>query len=453
MSIRFSQTLERTYEVLRTRPWHAELAAVTIVRDVRGQIHLFLEGRRPAEQQELDLSQALSAEQGLGPYWSADLWWADEQGDRPSSTLSSMIRDQRRSAPWQADGARPSWYVLERHVAKQSWTEPPSEPLPLWPMDDVIAGAAPVVVAFFSFKGGLGRTTVTGATGLTLARYGHRVALVDLDLEAPGLASLFLAPKDEPTGVIDYLIEKPIQDKGWQLRESIHSLPDPLLLGPRGATLRLVPVGSVDADYLEKLARVDVQNIAEGSLGRILRELLLELRSALPGGVDFIFLDARAGLHELGGLALCNLAHAGVVLGIDSAQSWAGLALVVQRLARPEQEAGLPIVMVHAFAPLVEQPGGEEERREFVERSYDLFCERYYRSGEVPDLIDSDQPHTPLVIAWQPELRGELSLSVESQGQEKVKALVQRLTAGPYLQLAERLCMLFGRSLQRERSQ
>jgi hypothetical protein len=71
----------------------------------------------------------------------------------------------------------------------------------------------------------------------------------------------------------------------------------------------------------------------------------------------------------------------------------------------------------------------------------------------VPDLNDPDQPHMPLVIPWQPELRGDLSLSVESQGLERVKALVQRLTRGPYLELAEHLCSLFGRAIEREKGE
>ncbi len=41
----------------------------------------------------------------------------------------------------------------------------------------------PAIVSFFSFKGGVGRTTTIAATALTLARNGHRVAIVDLDLE------------------------------------------------------------------------------------------------------------------------------------------------------------------------------------------------------------------------------------------------------------------------------
>ena len=43
----------------------------------------------------------------------------------------------------------------------------------------------------FSFKGGVGRTTALVATALTLARNGQRVAIVDLDLEAPGLSTMF----------------------------------------------------------------------------------------------------------------------------------------------------------------------------------------------------------------------------------------------------------------------
>jgi cellulose biosynthesis protein BcsQ len=305
------------------------------------------------------------------------------------------------------------------------------------------------VVGCFSFKGGVGRTTITAATGLVLARHGHRVALVDLDLEAPGLAALFLEPGDDHTGVIDYLIEKPVQAGSWKLRESIHALTDPVLLGEQGVTLRLLPVGSVDADYLEKLARVDLQSLAGTSLSSLLGELLRELNQSVTGGLDFILLDARAGFHELGGLALSELAHAAMVLGIHSAQSWAGLTQVIRRVARPEGDEGLPVALVHAMAPPVGQPGGELEQREFLERAYDVFSDHYYREGQVPDLNDADQPHIPLVIPWQPELRGDLSLSVESQGVEKVAFRVKYLTQGPYSALAERLCLLLGRTLRR----
>jgi len=450
MSVRFRDTLQTTREVLSAQGWFAKLEAATIIRDASGKIHLLLEGHSPGEAEREALHRALSSEERLGSYWSGDIWIPEQKPDAPPAALWTMIREQRRSAPWEAEAGGPKWYLVERHVAKQSWAERRAAQQPPWPLDQVEEGRAPAVVACFSFKGGVGRTTITAATGLVLARHGHRVALADLDLEAPGLAALFLEPGDDHTGVIDYLIEKPVQAGSWVLRESVHALTDPVLLGDQGVTLRLLPVGSVDADYLEKLARVDLQSLAGASLNRVLEDLLRELNAAVPGGLDFILLDARAGFHELGGLALSELAHAAIVLGIHSAQSWAGLEQVIRRVAKPEQEEGLPVVLVHALAPLVGQPGGELERQAFLERAYDLFSEHYYREGEVPDLNDPDQPHVPVVIPWQPELRGNLSLSVESQGVEHLRSLVRRLTDGPYLALAERVCLLLGRTLRKE---
>ncbi len=47
------------------------------------------------------------------------------------------------------------------------------------------------VVTFYSFKGGVGRTQALADVAVLLARYGHRVLMVDWDLEAPGLESYF----------------------------------------------------------------------------------------------------------------------------------------------------------------------------------------------------------------------------------------------------------------------
>lgn len=84
------------------------------------------------------------------------------------------------------------WYILERHLAKQAWTENKiGQQLP-WDFEKVEKGYKPAIVSFFSFKGGVGRTTTMAATALTLARNGHRVAIVDLDLEAPVWPQFFL---------------------------------------------------------------------------------------------------------------------------------------------------------------------------------------------------------------------------------------------------------------------
>ncbi len=61
------------------------------------------------------------------------------------------------------------------------------------PLDRPTAGFSGEVqlIAFHSFKGGVGRTVHAAATADTLARRGHHVLLVDADLEAPGITWMY----------------------------------------------------------------------------------------------------------------------------------------------------------------------------------------------------------------------------------------------------------------------
>jgi len=268
MSVRFSETLLRTQQALSVQDWYSRLREATIVRDVKGQIHLFLEGYEPQESEQDELNRALSGDGALGPYWTGDIWLPKDE-PAPAQAIVQIIRGERKFLAAGPEGLR--WHILERHVSKQSWTASHQPVHPPWPIEESYAGQAPAIVSFFSFKGGVGRTTAAAAAALALARHGQRVALVDLDLEAPGLASVFLGPDEDQTGVIDYLIEKPIQGEGWMLRESVHSITHPALIGETGTSLRLLPAGAIDPDYLQKLSRVDVQNLAEGHLAAVLR--------------------------------------------------------------------------------------------------------------------------------------------------------------------------------------
>jgi len=67
--------------------------------------------------------------------------------------------------------------IIERIFEGQSWLQSTDSPK-----------APPYIISFYSFKGGVGRTTAAAMTGLKLARDGKRVCLIDLDLEAPGLS-------------------------------------------------------------------------------------------------------------------------------------------------------------------------------------------------------------------------------------------------------------------------
>ncbi|MFM9160090.1 MAG: hypothetical protein ACKOPK_19790, partial [Dolichospermum sp.] len=92
------------------------------------------------------------------------------------------------------------------------------------------------------------------------------------------------------------------------------------MLGDEGEILKLLPAGNVDQDYLEKLARLDFQNIVNGQLQGILKQMLEEIER-LSRPLDFILMDARAGFHDIGGLAITYFSHAVVIFGTESRQS------------------------------------------------------------------------------------------------------------------------------------
>ena len=412
MAITFGETFDKVQECFQEATIKSQLTqklqSVTIIRDVYGAIRLFLEPVEGFKPQEADITNLdICLSQKLCSYYGKDIWLPEGEQDGYQA-LIKVITEERVSADWDDDTASPRWYLLERHIAKQAWTNK-TLGNPPWTQELVDRGHKPAVVAFFSFKGGVGRTTALAATALTLARHGHRVAIVDLDLEAPGLATIFSPDTSDN-------------------------------------------FGAVDNNYLEKLARLDFQNLVNNELPETLREMLRELESAARP-VDFILLDARAGFHDIGGLAIADLSHAAVIFGIQTRQSWAGLTHVIRRLAKQRASEHLPVLLSHAMAPQLGDSRREPELRSFRETAYDIFQKNYYFENEsVPNSNDLDAPFMPVVLSLQDNLRGDIGLFSREQSLEdasRLSGLITVMTSQPYQKLAERLCLLFGRELKR----
>jgi MinD-like ATPase involved in chromosome partitioning or flagellar assembly len=454
--ISFGETFDKVQECFRETSILSDLVpklqSVTIIRDVNGKIRLFLdlsEGQKTQEVNTTDLNKLLSEK--LGPYYGNDIWLPAGENDGYKALIDT-IKDEREFASWDDESEVLRWYILERHIAKQAWTdkkvgEPP------WKKELVDQKHKPAIISFFSFKGGVGRTTTLVATALTLARNGHRVAIVDLDLEAPGLATIFSPDHPNNLGVIDYLLEKKIQGKDWKLSTHLISINDQKLLGDDGETLKLLPAGTVDQDYLEKLARLDFQNLVDGELQSTMQNMLKELESAAKP-LDFILMDARAGFHDIGGLAIANLSHAGVIFGTQSGQSWAGLTHVIRHLGSPGVDKRLPLILVHSMAPALTIQDREKELTEFREQAYTIFQENYYFEDETvpnPNTDNTDQPFKPFVIPYKESLRGDIALSLNStpEASNRVSELIRIMTNSPYQEIAEKLCLIFGRELKK----
>ncbi|NEP89264.1 MAG: MinD/ParA family protein [Okeania sp. SIO2C2] len=455
INITFGETFEKVRECFEEFSIKDELESITIIRDVQGKIRLFLQPLKKNSNSEdniLDVDELeKSLVQKLGPYYGKDIWLP--QGEKDGyKNLIDVICEERVPAEWD-DESQPCWYVLERHVAKQAWTNQKEVKLP-WSQQVVDEGHKPAIISFFSFKGGVGRTTTLVATALTLARHGYRVAIVDLDLESPGISNIFFPDREESfPGAIDYLLEKNIQGKNWKLSTHLQLVNDSRLLGDVEKSLPILSAGSVDNNYLEKLARLDCQNLLNfnNPLLKTWHDMFNELNKA-AGKLDFILLDTRTGFHDIGGLAIADFSHAVVVFGTQSRQSWAGLTHVIRRLAKPLAPEPLPVLLIHALAPGLVVPGREQELRDFREKAYTVFQDNYY-SENVPNSTDKEADFYPIVIDWQSELRREITLFERDYSPEedsRLSDIIDVLTGKPYQQLAERICSIFQRKLNQK---
>ena len=449
--ISFGETFDKVRECFKDPSIESglvpKLQSVTIIRDVAGKIRLFLEPVPENSSQKCDtsvLNDLLSEK--LGPYYGNDIWLPTGEQDGYKALIDT-IRHERVYAPWQDESVCPHWYVLERHIAKQAWTNSKFGKPP-WDYDLVEKKHKPAIVSFFSFKGGVGRTTTLVATALTLARNGHRVAIVDLDLEAPGLATIFSPDDTNNFGVIDYLLEKNIPKNKWKLY--LEDINEQSLLGTGGESLKLLRAGTVDENYLEKLARLDFQNLVDGELQSTIQEMLTELQSAAKD-LDFILMDARAGFHDIGGLAIANLSHAVVMFGTQSRQSWAGLTHVIRHLARMDEP--LPLILVHSMSAPQISSSRTTELKEFREKAYDIFKENYYPEDQVvPNSNDMDEPFSPFDIRYNQDLRGDIALFTRDSTPEdknRLSELVKIMTDSDYEKIAQKLCSVFGWNLSK----
>lgn len=429
------------------------LERITIIRDVYGKIRLFLEPKADSRIEQTTINKLdKKITQKLGNYYGKDIWLP--QGEKDGyKALIDVIKEERIPAEWDDEDISPRWSVLERHIAKQTWTQENSGNPP-WNVQLVDNGHKPAIITFFSFKGGVGRTTALVATAITLARHGHRVAIVDLDLEAPGLSTVFFQDNLPAFGVIDYLLEKNIQNRDWSLRNDILSINDPLLIGDSGQALHLFPAGNVDGNYLEKLARLDFQNLVDHQLPKTFKGMLTELENAI-GPLDFILLDSRAGFHDIGGLALTDLSHAAVIFGRQSRQSWAGLTHVIHRLSRrlSTEREPLPVVLVHAMAPNLREAGRYAEYDKFKEQAFDTFQNNYYyEDNQVPNSDDDQAPFQPFPLPLEDGLQGDISLFPrdETEGDDRrLQDLINLMTNENYQKIAKKLCGLFGKTFDK----
>jgi cellulose biosynthesis protein BcsQ len=194
-----------------------------------------------------------------------------------------------------------------------------------------------------------------------LAKWGYRVLAVDWDLEAPGLERFFanlpgsgvVEARTKTFGVVDLI-------GAWGRNESLDwrscTIRVPVSNGK--SKLDLISAGRSDELYSGKLHALDFSRLfAERDLGSYIESL----RDDWASSYDFVLIDSRTGVTDIGGICTVHLADVLILLFTTTDSSVLGLSQIVEsaRAARarlPRDRAALVAVPV---------PARDESRTEY----------------------------------------------------------------------------------------
>lgn len=344
-----------------------------VIRDVYGKISVYMTGEHNPK-----LVKDWIAET-IGSNWIGQVRSIDENSvlyDEISKTVEKLEDDI---------------YYGERPLVKRSWNCKTKEK----PQNNA------KTITFYSYKGGVGRTTTLALVALQMVRKGKKVVAVDMDLEAPGLSTIL---KQEPGmdypgyGVIDFLVEckREIETGLIDLNEYVYSFTSKELLGMNGGELFVMQAANMSVNdeekYYEKLSRIDFNMPLFNEQNNPMSCLFEQINEQYHP--DYILIDSRAGIHDIGGLTLFRYSDEVVALFYGNEQNMIGLNFVLPKLCRQD----IPFYLVNTPVPILED-AAEEEMEYYVSNSF-AALEKVNYFDEIPDLYDESSAHYPLNISY-----------------------------------------------------
>ncbi|RFP62954.1 MAG: ParA family protein [Limnothrix sp. CACIAM 69d] len=192
---------------------------------------------------------------------------------------------------------------------------------------------SPRTVAFYSFKGGVGRTTALIHVAWLLVKQGKKVVVVDLDIEAPGLSKALDLDDLPEVGIVDYFYERAYAPDGAdyeiQIGDILAEYRDQQLGDTRGGRFFVIPTGKLDLDYLAKVDDLKASAWVNGneSLWDVFtRDIKKQIEP------DLILVDSRTGLNQWGAFSLVQAADSAILVLFPNAQNAEGAKILVQAL-------------------------------------------------------------------------------------------------------------------------
>ena len=183
------------------------------------------------------------------------------------------------------------------------------------------------IISIHSFRGGTGKSNLTANLAVAVASYGHRVGIVDTDIQSPGIHVLFGLDEDTFTySLNDYLWERcSIEKTAYEVTQNLKTAYGEL--ANIAGSVYLVP-SSIKAGEIAKILR---EGFDVGLLNDGFQSLIAQLN------LDYLFIDTHPGLNEETLLSIA-ISDAAVIILRPDRQDFLGTAVtleVAQRLDVP----------------------------------------------------------------------------------------------------------------------
>ncbi|WP_200304031.1 KGGVGR-motif variant AAA ATPase [Streptomyces adelaidensis] len=275
------------------------------------------------------------------------------------------------------------------------------------PQSDRLAGDVQII-AFHSFKGGVGRTVHAVALADDLARSGHRVLLIDADLEAPGITWMHQAQGG--TSDISYedvlaLLHGTSDGDTASVAEIVRgSLVGQFVVGTGPGRLAILPATRRSRLGPPRIEPVDL--LTHDRSRYFLTESLAELASA--AGLDTVIIDLRAGASELSAPVLLDPRVQRVFVTTLSSQSLDGTVRMIRQLgAKAPALLGqdpAPTAVVTQYRLDVHDAESEAARRALSKALDGALSVREGEEGERDVVVDTQAMTATLVSPFRDEL-------------------------------------------------
>jgi cellulose biosynthesis protein BcsQ len=216
------------------------------------------------------------------------------------------------------------------------------------------------VVTFYSYKGGVGRSTTLASCASYLSNhFGKKVMIIDCDLEAPGFTNYFLEEPDQVNnhiGVVEFFMDLDfnpentnISDYVWEIGKDFSGNGSIIVMPAGNLSDEIIPndeiFGTHKKHYLEGLARIDTSS--SFMMNKKFNTLLKQADITISP--DIIIIDSRTGFNDIFGITALNISDLVVGLFGTNAQSIPGLNFFLDRII--ESKTNLNAVLINSILP------------------------------------------------------------------------------------------------------